>query len=123
MFRQLLVNLGWGASDAARLTSVAIDWQDTDTQILAGGAEEYTYLGRRPAYRTANAEFSSITELRGLDKFSEKEYQALRPHICVRPSSAPIKINVNTLNGDQAPLLAALEIADLIPYCFMLCEN
>lgn len=107
VFRQLLTNLGWGASDAARLTSVVIDWQDTDTQVLAGGAEDYTYLGRTPAYRTANAEFTSVTELRAVDGFSEKEYQTLKPYLCARASTVPLKINVNTLSLDQAPLLAA----------------
>lgn len=107
VFRQLLTNLGWGVSEAARFTSVAIDWQDADTQTLAGGAEDYTYLGRVPAYRTSNTTFTSLTELRALDGVTEKDYQTFRPYMCARPSTAPLKINVNTLTIERAPLLAA----------------
>lgn len=108
VFRELLVNLGWGQAEAAKLTSVAIDWQDADTQTLSGGAEDYTYLGRRPAYRTANTAFSSITELRELDQVTEKQYQRLRPFICARSANLPFKININTMTPEQAPLLAAV---------------
>lgn len=107
-FRQLLTVLGWSQADAARLISVAMDWQDKDSQILPGGAEDYTYLGRTPARRTSNTAFTSVTELRSLDILSEDEYQSLRPFVCARGAAHPLSVNINTLSEQQAPLLAAV---------------
>jgi general secretion pathway protein K len=107
-FRQLLTSLGWNETEAARITTIAIDWQDSDSQTLPGGAEDYTYLGRTPARRAANTAFGSVTELRELDVFSEKQYQTLRPFLCSRDAAQELLININTLSIQQAPLLAAV---------------
>lgn len=107
-FRQLLTVLGWDTVAASRLTSAAVDWMDEDSQPLPDGAEDYTYLGANPAYRTANAEFLSVMELRALAGMSEEKYQTLRPYMCARPSTENSNLNVNTLSLLQAPLLAAV---------------
>ena len=108
LFRQLLTNLGWSQTEAASLTSIAIDWQDADQQVLPGGAEDYTYLGLEPAYRTADTEFSSITELRALKTMTEDKYEMIRPFVCARPSAQPSGININTLPLTHAVLLQSL---------------
>lgn len=108
VFRRLLTELGWDVSQAARVTSVAVDWQDNDSELLPGGAEDYTYLGKAPAYRASNASFQSITELRSLNGVTEIGYQALRPFICARGGTSVNPVNVNTLAPWQAPLLAAI---------------
>ncbi len=112
VFRQLLTVLGWNPATAARLTSIAIDWQDVDSQVLPDGAEDYTYLGRQPAYRTPNREFASITELRALETMTEAKYQTLRPFVCARGASGNSTsaggININTLTPRGMPLLAAV---------------
>lgn len=111
VFRQLLVLLGWDQASAARLTSIAVDWQDADNQILADGAEDYTYLGRQPAYRTAGRPFASVTELRALETMTETQYQILRRFVCAHElntgSETAQRINVNTLTPAYMPLLAA----------------
>lgn len=107
-FRQLLTTLGWSENDAARATTIAIDWQDADSQTLPGGAEDYSYLGKNPARRTSNTAFISVTELRELDVFTEKQYQALRSFLCSRDASRDLVVNINTLSVNQAPLLAAI---------------
>lgn len=107
-FRQLLEVLGWDTLTAARLTSIATDWSDADSNQLPDGAEDYTYLGRTPAYRTANAPFASVMEIRALAEMTEKKYQTLRPFICARGSEQSSKVNINTLTPVQAPLLAAM---------------
>lgn len=107
-FRQLLTTLGWSENEAARITTIAIDWQDADSQMLPGGAEDYTYLGQTPARRTSNTAFTSVTELRSLGLFSEEQYQTLRPFICSRGADQKLTVNINTLSKQQAPLLAAI---------------
>jgi len=108
LFRDLLIQIGWVDSEAARMTSVAVDWQDSDNQPLPDGAEDFTYLGKDPAYRTANTSFLSVSELRLLDGMDEDQFQNLRPYVCARDEDASSKININTLTKDQAPLLAAI---------------
>ncbi len=108
LLRQLLTNLGWSPLSAASLTSIAIDWQDADQQVLPGGAEDYTYLGLESAYRTADSEFSSITELRALATMTEEKYERLRPFICARPAEQSSAININTLSLAQSVLLQSL---------------
>ena len=107
-FRQLLEILGWDTLSAARLTAIASDWSDADSNQLPDGAEDYTYLGRTPAYRAANAEFSSVMELRALAEMNEEKYQTLRPFVCAREQGKLSHININTLTPQQAPLLAAM---------------
>jgi len=107
-FRQLLEVLGWDSLSAARLTSIAGDWSDEDSSQLPDGSEDYTYLGRSPAYRTANTPFSSVMELRALAEMTEEKFQTLRPFLCARGQDQSSEININTLTPQQAPLLAAI---------------
>ncbi len=105
--RRLMVNLGWPQNEAAIITAQMIDWQDADTQVLPGGAEDYTYLDDKPAYRTAGVPFDSVMEIRALDAMDETQYQAIRPFICAG-QGRQTRINVNTLQPWQAPVLAAI---------------
>ncbi|MGJ8564419.1 MAG: type II secretion system minor pseudopilin GspK [Alphaproteobacteria bacterium] len=108
VFRRLLEDLGWDVNSAARLTSIAVDWQDEDSALLPGGAEDYTYLGQTPAFRASNEPYSSVTELRALETMTEPQYQVLRPFVCTRSGQTASRINVNTLAPWQTPLLAAI---------------
>lgn len=107
LFRQLLEAIGWDTLSAANFTSVAADWTDSDSQALPGGAEDYVYLGRTPAYRTSNSGFASVSELRALSGMNEEKFQALRPFVCAR-GDAPTAINIDALDMTQAPVLAAI---------------
>ncbi|MGB0907115.1 MAG: type II secretion system minor pseudopilin GspK [Maricaulaceae bacterium] len=107
-FRVLLTVLGWDASAAARQTSIAADWIDDDSQTLPNGAEDYVYLGRDVAHRTANTSFATIMEIRALEGMDEEKYQRLRPYLCARKQTEGAALNINTLSPQQAPLLTAL---------------
>lgn len=108
VFRQLLVNLGWSHPEAARLTSLVIDWQDEDQTNSPDGGEDYLYLGKDPAYRAPNIPISSVTELRAIETMSEDAYQALHPFVCARDAQIEPRININTLRPEHVPLLGAL---------------
>lgn len=107
LFRQLLESVGWDSLAAANFTSIAADWVDADSQTLPGGAEDFVYLGLTPAYRTPNAPFTSVGELRALSTMTEETFSALRPFVCARESLATY-INIDTLDITQAPVLAAV---------------
>lgn len=106
LFRQLLEVTGTPSLSAANLTSSAADWVDADSQRLPGGAEDGSYIGKTPAYRTANTAMASVSELRALRGMTETRFQSLRPFVCARENAAT-QLNINTLSRDQAPLLAA----------------
>jgi general secretion pathway protein K len=71
----------------------AQDWIDRDSQAGIGGAEDLTYLQRRPAYRAANGPFVHISELRLLATMDADSYQRLLPHVCALPADAPVNLN------------------------------
>ncbi|HUS24069.1 MAG TPA: type II secretion system minor pseudopilin GspK [Candidatus Binatia bacterium] len=73
------------------------DWIDTDDTPLPGGAEDLTYLGLTPPYRTANRPLQHISELLAVQGMTPELYRAIAPYVTALPlaPSAPA--------GPQAP--------------------
>lgn len=107
-FAQLLRAIGWAEQDADRLAAAGTDWADRDSQTLPNGAEDFAYMRRTPAHRTANTAFVSVQELRALGGMTEARFQALLPYVCARPAGHVSQVNINTLHAGQAALLAAM---------------
>ena len=108
-FTRLLEILGWDPRSAESLTAVTRDWIDEDTQISqGGGAEDFTYLGRDPSHRSANAALSSVLDMRALEGMDEEKFRRLRPYICTRPSDRSPALHINNLGLEHVPLLASL---------------
>ncbi len=83
-FRRLLDLLGHNTD----LVDAVIDWIDPDTATTnPAGAEDSTYLSKEPAYRTANAPMTSISELRLVEGFTNEVYTELRPFLTALPPS------------------------------------
>lgn len=100
-FRRLLAALELNTE----LAVVVSDWLDADIDpAFPGGAEDDTYTQEELPYRTANAPFVSVSELRLLNGMSEvvdpekKEtaFDRLAPHVCALPSRVPINVNTAT---------------------------
>lgn len=128
LFTILFQTLGFNDQDAAIYAARLTDWVDADeTPLPRNGAEDFHYLGLESAYRTANAPFSSVYEIRALGIFEEAEFQFLRPFICAhKPSTTgtPTQVNLNTLTPEQAPLLAvALGSAEHLQLALTLISN
>jgi general secretion pathway protein K len=102
----LIVALGGAPADARRFAAAAADWIDRDESPLGGGAEDFDYAGLEPPYRTANAPFVEVEEVRALFGVDELMFRALRPYLCAYPDPAPAVLNVNTLKAEDAALLA-----------------
>jgi len=99
-FRRLLAAL----SLDPELATVAADWLDKDIEpIFPGGVEDDKYLQLNRPYRTANAPFVSVTELRLLQGVDKEVYATLVPHVCALPTQVPINVNTAT-----APVLMSL---------------
>ncbi len=107
-FVNLLEDLGMQQLDANNLVAAIRDWQDPDEQISDGGAEDFTYLARDPAYRTPNAPLQSLSELRAIRGMTEDIFEEMEPYICAGDGERSGEININTLQPYHLPLLSAL---------------
>lgn len=90
--------------DGDSIAVAAADWIDSDTQALPGGAEDDAYRG----YRTAGVLMADVSELRAVRGVTPEIYRLLRPWLCAIPLPERSVINVNTVQPEQAPLVAML---------------
>ncbi len=76
------------------IMSTIQDWLDADidTRFPAGAEDDY-YLGQDPAYRTANQNMLSPSELLLLKDLDNEIYEKLSPHVNALPAATPININ------------------------------
>jgi general secretion pathway protein K len=86
-----------------------VDWLDTDSIPFGSyGAEDPEYESLVPPYIAANGLMTNKSEIRLVKGIEPAWLQDLMPLICVIPNETELKINVNTLTPDKAPLLAGL---------------
>jgi len=107
-FARLMRLLGVSGQTATSVAAAAADWTDSDDAPLPSGAEDASYAGRAPRYRTAGALMADASELRAVAGVTPELYAKLRPWVCALPRPEPVRLNVNTLLPEQAPLLAML---------------
>jgi general secretion pathway protein K len=107
-FERLMRALGVPGQVASQVAGGATDWIDTDDDQQAGGAEDARYTGQTAGYRTAGTLMADPSELRAIAGMTPALYTTLKPWICTLPVAQAVKINVNTLAPEQAPLLAML---------------
>ncbi|MFC3094095.1 general secretion pathway protein GspK [Alteromonas sediminis] len=84
------------------------DWLDDDELQRSFGAEDSEYSSRPFPYLAANGLMASQSEFRVIHGVSAQWVNALWPLICVIPGSEELKINVNTLTPELAPVLAGV---------------
>ncbi len=84
------------------------DWVDGDVIPEPGGAEDLTYGNKNPPYHAANTLMVDMTELRAIEGITEDIYLRMQPFLCAVNTVKPNKINLNTLQPEQWPLLAIL---------------
>jgi len=108
-FQRLLALVEVPAREATAVAAAAVDWIDSDSQPVPGGAEDLAYGAAKPvAYRTANVLMSDVSELRAVAGVTPELYSRARPFICALPVTDLSAINVNTIGPEQAPLLSML---------------
>lgn len=84
------------------------DWVDEDDFPRSYGAEDSEYESREFPYLAANGPLASTSELRIINGVSPKWLRALLPLVCVIPDNTELRINVNTLDAEDIPLLMGL---------------
>lgn len=107
-FARLIRLVDPAARSPDAIAAAASDWIDTDSDAIQDGAEDGAYAGGTQGYRTGNTLMRDPSELRAVAGVSRADYDKLRPWICTLPIAGPSKINLNTLQPEQAPLLAML---------------
>ncbi|MCE9680137.1 type II secretion system minor pseudopilin GspK [Shewanella sp. AS1] len=107
-FKGLLVALGMDDFSAERLTHTLKDYLDEDTVTSPFGAEDAEYESRTIAYRAANTIMNHRSELRAVMGVSQEVYLKLTPYICAIPGNDRQVLNVNTIEIEQAALLAGM---------------
>ncbi len=76
-----------------------VDWIDTDTQEgVPFGAEDFSYTGLTPPYRTANMPITRTSELFALPEFTLELYQRLEPFVTALPVGS--KVNLCTASPE-----------------------
>ena len=104
----LLQNMDFGEFSAQTLSVRIADWIDADSVPRTGGAENYTYLNQYPSYHAADRPMVDITELRAIEGINNTVFERLAPLLCAAGDSNDNKLNLNTLQLEQAPLLASI---------------
>jgi len=107
-FQNLLEALGVSEYGAQMIAESTRDWIDEDdTSDAALGAEDSFYQARGVPHLTANNLMTDISELRSVQGVGPKTYEKIVPYLCAVPSRVQ-KINVNTVDIEQAEILYAL---------------
>ncbi len=109
-FQSLLTkaNINVPEFSAEVLRDALADWLDSDSDIRAYGAEDSDYESLPHPYLAANALMADKSELRLVYGVDMQWFEKLLPLVCAIPGDSELKINVNTLKEEQAPILAAL---------------
>ena len=115
-FHTMLLSLSVDGLDnftADTLRDSLADWVDEDDSMRPYGAEDSEYESREFPYLAANGPLASKSELRIINGASPEWLDEVLPLVCVIPDYNELKINVNTLEEEDAPLLAGLTGLDM----------
>lgn len=115
-FHTMLLSLSVDGLDnftADTLRDSLADWVDEDDSMRPYGAEDSEYESREFPYLAANGPLASKSELRIINGASPEWLDEVLPLVCVIPDYNELKVNVNTLEEEDAPLLAGLTGLDM----------
>lgn len=108
-FAALGVALGFERSRMLSLADSLTDWMDSDQDVRgASGAEDSYYGARSKPYRTGGLMLADVSELRAIKGFDGDTYRRLRPYVCALPEARLTRLNINTLEPADAPVLVAI---------------
>lgn len=101
---------------ARELSSMLLDWIDSDDTRRLNGAESEDYLSRNPAYKAANAPLQTLEELRYLEVWEDEFFDAAgRPNQLFDQLVGLVSvINTGAVNLNAAPqgVLEVLALQD-----------
>lgn len=68
-------------AQAVTIVAAVLDWIDEDSQPMANGAEDETYMAQPDPYRAANQSMVDVSELRMVQGVDAALYQRLLPFV------------------------------------------
>lgn len=104
---QILTQSGLSQSNAEEVYQQLVDYLDGDTTTAKEGAETDAWTGVAPARQPANQMMRTVAEIKLLPAFPTAAYPKASKLLCALPDTAS-RVDVNTLQPEQAALLAAL---------------
>lgn len=104
---QLLTESGLSRGTAEAVYFQLVDYLDGDSTTAKEGAESDAWAGVVPARQPANQMMRSIAEIKLLPAFPVTAYPKVSKLLCALPDAAS-KVDVNTLQPEQAAVLAAM---------------
>lgn len=104
---QLLTESGLSPGTAEAVYFQLVDYLDGDSTTAKEGAESDAWAGVVPARQPANQMMRSIAEIKLLPAFPVTAYPKVSKLLCALPDAAS-KVDVNTLQPEQAAVLAAM---------------
>ena len=104
---QLLTESGLSPGTAEEVYFQLVDYLDGDSTTAKEGAESDAWAGVVPARQPANQMMRSIAEIKLLPAFPVTAYPKVSKLLCALPDAAS-KVDVNTLQPEQAAVLAAM---------------
>lgn len=108
-YKALLQALDIDNYQAEILTDSLVDWLDGDSQLSgSNGAEDPDYESLPKPYLAANSQLMELSELRMVRGYSAKIVNTLSHVACVIPNETDLKININTLEQEQAAVLTGV---------------
>ncbi|MGP8308097.1 type II secretion system minor pseudopilin GspK [Vibrio sp. YIC-376] len=108
VLRRLLEELDIESYQAEVIADSTWEYIDSDSVVRTmSGVEDSTYEAMKPSYLAANSWMADKTELRSVYQVSGEYYEKLAPLVCALPSD-DWRLNVNTIEVEQAPILVAM---------------
>lgn len=107
-FQRLLEELDVESYQAETISQSVWEYLDSnDTSNSTAGVEDSYYESITPAYLAANSMLADSSELRAVNQVSGEVMEKVLPYVCAIPTS-DLRININTLQPEQAELLSVL---------------
>jgi general secretion pathway protein K len=95
-------------AEAQRIAAATADWIDADQQPQPGGAEDPAYARAAIPYRTGGTLLAEVSEWRAVAGVTPAIFARARPHLCALPEAELSRPNINSLQGRDAVVLAAI---------------
>ena len=108
MLQRLVESQGFDPALAETVATSTWEFIDSNDNVQStAGVEDSEYEARVVPHVTANGLLSDVSEWRTINGVSEDIYKKVAPFLCANPSNE-LKLNINTLEEHDAPLLAAI---------------
>ncbi|OEE76496.1 type II secretion system minor pseudopilin GspK [Vibrio ordalii] len=113
VLQRLLEELEVESYQAEVIADSAWEYIDSDSNVQSSyGVEDSHYESMSPAYLAANSLLADNSELRAVQQVSGDVMNKIAPYICTLPTD-DWRLNINTLEPDNAKLLVAMFSPDL----------